>query len=187
MHNDIKKAKETLISGGIICYPTDTIWGIGCDATNKDAVEKLYKIKQRDTSKSMLILLDDLGKIPAYIAEIPDVAYDLIEITTEPLTVIFSGAKNLAPNLIADDGSIGIRIIDHPWCTKLLQQFKKPIVSTSANFSGYPSPSTFDKIDTGLLSQCDFVANYERDMPSKGKPSSIIKLGNGGEIQIIRR
>lgn len=187
MQNDIKTAKETLINGGIICYPTDTIWGIGCDATNPEAVEKLYNIKRRDTSKSMLILLDNIGKISSYVKEMPDIAYELIEVSSDPLTIIFSGAKNLAPNLIAADGSIGIRIVNHPWCTKLLQQFKKPIVSTSANFSGSKAPETFCDIDQDLLQQCDYVAKHDREYSIGNQPSAIIKLGIGGQIEIIRK
>ena len=187
MHNDIKQAKETLIKGGIICYPTDTIWGIGCDATNPEAVEKLYQIKQRDDSKSMLVILDDIGKIASYVEDMPDIAYDLLEVSTEPLTIIFSEAKNLAPNLIATDGSIGIRVIEHPWCKKLLQQFKKPIVSTSANFSKAMPSESFHQIDQKLLEKCDYVAEYERDATIGNKPSSIIKLGNSGQVEIIRK
>ncbi|ALO16288.1 L-threonylcarbamoyladenylate synthase [Salinivirga cyanobacteriivorans] len=186
MNEDIKKAKATLIAGGIICYPTDTIWGLGCDATNPEAVEKLFKIKKRDTSKSMLILLNDIGRVPSYIEEMPDVAYDLFETATSPLTLILPNAKNLAPNLIADDGSIAVRIIDHPWCNKLLQQFKKPIVSTSANFSGDSTAKIYDDISEQILSHCDYVAEYDRDNIISGKSSSIIKLGTGGEVEIIR-
>lgn len=188
MNQDIKNAKKALEQGGIICYPTDTIWGLGCDATNKEAVEKLYEIKKRDASKSMLMLVDNPGKVPSYIEEMPDVAYDLYETTTTPLTLILPGARNIAPNLIANDGTIGIRVVeDHPWLTKLLQQFKKPIVSTSANFSGQPSPGIFDEIDEKILEKCDYIAEYDRENTMAGKASSIIKLGTGGEIEIIRK
>lgn len=186
MHDDIKKAKKTLEQGGIICYPTDTIWGLGCDATNSEAVEKLYTIKKRDPAKSMLILLDDLGKVPSYIKEMPDIAYDLFEAADKPLTLILPGAKNLAPGLIAEDGTIGIRVVNHPWTTKLLQQFKKPVVSTSANFANTPAAKIFSEIDEQLLEQCDYVATYERENTMSGQASSIIKVGLGGEIQIIR-
>ncbi len=186
MHEDIKKAKEALINGEIICYPTDTIWGLGCDATNPEAVEKLFKIKKRDTSKSMLILLNDVGRIASYIEEMPEVAYDLYETATSPLTLILPKAKNLAPNLIADDGTIGVRIVDHPWCNKLLQQFKKPIVSTSANFTGDAPAKIYDEIDDQILDHCSYVAEYDRENMMAGKVSSIIKLGAGGEVEIIR-
>lgn len=187
MHEDIKKAKQTLIEGGIICYPTDTIWGLGCDATNKEAVEKLYQIKKRDPSKSMLVIVDDIGKISTYVKEMPDMAYDLLEATEKPLTLVLPNAKNLAENLIAHDGSIGIRVIDnHPWCTKLLKQFKKPIVSTSANFSGQKKARIFDDINPEILETVDYVAEFDRDNATPAEASSIIKLGINGEIEIIR-
>ncbi len=188
MNEDIKKAKIALEQGGVICYPTDTIWGIGCDATNEEAVEKLYKIKKRDTSQSMLILVNDLGKVPSYIEQMPDVAYDLLETSNTPLTLILPNARNIAPNLVADDGTIGIRVVeDHPWLTKLLQRFKKPIVSTSANFTGENTPAIYDEIDEDILKKCDYIADYDRENTMAGKASSVIKLGLGGEIEIIRK
>lgn len=187
MHEDIKKAKQTLEQGGVICCPTDTIWGLSCDATNKEAVEKLFKIKNRNSSKSMLILVDDIGKVPSYIKEMPDIAYDLLEASDKPLTLILPDAKNIAENLIAEDGTIGIRVVaDHSWLSKLLKQFKKPIVSTSANFSGAPSVQFFDEIDEELLEKVDYIAEYGRDDNSKNEASSIVKLGAGGEIEILR-
>jgi L-threonylcarbamoyladenylate synthase len=187
MHEDIKKAKQTLEQGGIICCPTDTIWGLSCDATNKDAVEKLFKIKNRNSSKSMLILVDDIGKVPSYIKEMPDIAYDLLEASEKPLTLILPDAKNLAANLVAEDGTIGIRVVEnHPWLTKLLKQFKKPIASTSANFSGETSVQFFNEIDEELLKKVDYVVEYGRDNDLPTEASSIIKLGAGGEIEIIR-
>src|SRR5690606_10955755 len=145
MHNEVKQtdinqALETLRHGGVILYPTDTIWGIGCDATNPDAVDKVFRLKGRDAAKSLIILLDSVGKLPSYVQEVPEIAYRLIEYTERPLTLVYSGAKNLAPNLLAGDGSVGIRIVDHPFCSPLLQRFRKPIVSTSANISGQPAP-----------------------------------------------
>src|SRR5690606_33402236 len=134
--SDIKQALEVLRAGGLILYPTDTLWGIGCDATNPAAVERVYQLKERDQSKSLIVLLDNENKLSGYVNEVPDVAYQLIEYTERPLTIVYSDAKNLAPNLIAKDGSIGIRIVNHPFCSPLLQRFRKPIVSTSANLSG---------------------------------------------------
>jgi L-threonylcarbamoyladenylate synthase len=187
MHEDIKKAKQTLIEGGIICHPTDTIWGLGCDATNKEAVEKLFNLKRRDPAKSMLIIVDDIGKISSYVKEVPDIAYDLLEATDKPLTLVLPHAKNLAENLIAEDGTIGIRVIaDHPWCTKLLKQFKKPIVSTSANFSGQKKAQIFDDIDPEILESVDYIAGFDRDNITRTEASAIIKLGINGEIEIIR-
>ncbi|HWK99092.1 MAG TPA: L-threonylcarbamoyladenylate synthase, partial [Parapedobacter sp.] len=140
---EINQALDTLRNGGLILYPTDTIWGIGCDATNPLAVDRVYKLKGREQAKSLLILLDSDHKLQSYVQEVPEVAYQLIEYTERPLTIVYSGAKNLAPNVLAPDGSIGIRIVQHPFCSALLQRFRKPIVSTSANLSGHPAPATF--------------------------------------------
>lgn len=186
MKEDIVKAVEVLMQGGIILYPTDTIWGLGCDATNEKAVERIYQIKKRSDQKCMLILLDNTAKIPAYVNQMPDLAWDLIELSTKPLTIIYSDAKNLAKNLIADDGSIGIRISNDEFNQKLIQRFKKPIVSTSANISGVPSPQTFDEISQQIIDSVDYVVKWKQDDISKTKPSSIIKLGNNGEVKIIR-
>lgn len=186
MEEDIKKACEILSKGGIIVYPTDTIWGIGCDATNEEAVKKIYAIKQRADSKSMLVLLDSSAKLDYYISDLPDIALDLIEISGKPLTIIYSGAKNLASNLIAEDGSIGIRITQESFSKELCRRFKKPIVSTSANISGKPSPANFSEIELAIISAVDYVVNYRQDDLTKSKPSSIIKLDTGGVLKIIR-
>ncbi len=186
MEEDIKKACEVLSNGGIILYPTDTIWGIGCDATNENAVKKVYKIKQRTDSKSMLVLLDSSAKIDYYISEFPDIALDLIELSDKPLTIIYSGAKNLASNIIAEDGSVGIRITQEKFSKELCRRFKKPIVSTSANISGKASPANFQEIDSALVNAVDYVVNYRQDDLAQSKPSSIIKLDKGGVVKIIR-
>lgn len=187
MKVDIDKSIEVLSTGGVILYPTDTIWGIGCDATNEKAVERIYKIKQRCDQKSMLILLDNQNKIPSYITEMPELAWDLIDLTETPLTIIYSGAKNLAPNLIAPDGSIGIRISNDEFNQKLIQKFRKPIVSTSANISGSPSPQHFDDISQEIIDAVDYAVEWKQDDLSKSQASSIIKLGINGDIQIIRK
>ncbi len=187
MQNDLIKALEVLEKGGIILYPTDTIWGIGCDATNEKAVEKIYRIKQRTDQKSMLILLDNSNKIPSYINEIPDIAWDLIELSEKPLTIIYSGVKNIANNLIAQDGSVGIRISNDPFNQKLIQNFRKPIVSTSANISGQTSPSNFAEISQEIIESVDYVVKWRQDDFSNSQASSIIKLEPNGEIQIIRK
>ncbi len=187
MNNDIIKAIEILQSGGIILYPTDTIWGIGCDATNVSAVEKIYKLKQRSDSKSMLVLVDMVYRIPQYIDSMPDIAWDLTELADKPLTIIYPNAKNLAKNLIAEDGSIGIRVSSDEFCQKLIQRFKKPIVSTSANISGEPSPSNFSEISGKIKESVDYIVEYRQNDFSKASPSGIIKLGLHGEIQIIRK
>jgi L-threonylcarbamoyladenylate synthase len=187
MNEDIKKAIEVLKQGGIILYPTDTIWGIGCDATNEEAVEKLYAIKQRDKSKSMLILLDNPIKLQTYIQEVPDIAWDLIDLTDKPLTIILDGAKNLATNLISNDGSIGIRITAEDFSRELCMRFRKPIVSTSANITGQPTPQSFNQIDPQILELVDYVVEYRQNEMSKQTPSSIIKLEANGNINIIRK
>jgi L-threonylcarbamoyladenylate synthase len=186
MIEDIKAALEVLQKGGVIVYPTDSIWGIGCDACNEAAVQRIYAIKNRVDSKSMLVLMENAALIDRYVAEVPDIAFDLIELTDKPLTIIFDGAKNLAGNLIAEDGSIGIRITSEEFSKELIRRFKRPIVSTSANISGKPSPACFNEIEQEILNSVDFVVNYRQDETKKATPSSIIKLGRGGEIKIIR-
>lgn len=187
MQNDIKKALEVLKSGGVILYPTDTIWGLGCDATNPEAVQKIYKIKKREDSKSMLVLMENPALLERYVDEVPEVAWDLVEISTTPLTVIYPGAKNLAANLIAGDGSVGIRFTKEDFTTRLLQRFRRPIVSTSANISGEKAPAFFDEISEDIKEQADYIVEFRQDDVIPSKPSSIIKLGPGGQIDIIRK
>jgi L-threonylcarbamoyladenylate synthase len=187
MTDDIKKALEVLKQGGIILYPTDTIWGLGCDATNAEAVKRIYSIKQRDDSKSMLVLMENPGFLSNYVNVVPEIAYDLIELTDKPLTIIYSGAKNLASNLISQDGSVGIRIASDDFCKNLISRFRKPIVSTSANISGNPAPANFSEIDDQIKNAVDYVVQYRQDDYSKSQASSIIKLGPNGEIEIIRK
>lgn len=186
LHEDLKKALEVLQNGGIILYPTDTVWGIGCDATNEQAVKRIYEIKQRADSKSMLVLLDKAPKLGNYIEEIPELAWDLIEMADKPTTIIYDGAKNLAANLIAENGSIGIRITSEAFTQKLIERYKKPIVSTSANISGEPTPKTFAEIDEKIKESVDYVVVYRQEETSLPAPSSIIKLAVNGEIKIIR-
>jgi len=187
MQDDIRKACEVLRNGGIILYPTDTIWGIGCDATNEEAVQRIYELKQRDDSKSMLVLLDNPTKLQTYVQDVPDIAWDLIELADKPLTLIYEGAKNLASNLIAPDGSIGIRITGELFSRELCKQFRKPIVSTSANVSGEKSPSRFSQIQSAIKSGVDYIVTYRQKDQSEAKPSGIVKLGKNGTIQIIRK
>jgi L-threonylcarbamoyladenylate synthase len=187
MNNDIKKAVEVLRSGGVILYPTDTIWGLGCDATNKEAVDKIYRIKQRDDSKSMLVLIDNPAKLNSYIDTVPEIAWDLIDVSDKPLTIIYPGAKNLADNLVADNGTIGIRITNEEFSRNLCQRFRLPLVSTSANISGRPAPGNFNEIEQEIIDQVDYVVEYRQDDLSKAAPSGIIKLGVSGEITVIRK
>ena len=172
--------------GGVILYPTDTIWGIGCDATNEAAVRRVYQIKQRSDSKAMLVLVDSPVKVDFYVQDVPEVAWDLIEVADKPLTIIYSGARNLASNLIAEDGSVGIRVTNEEFSKRLCQQFRKAIVSTSANISGQPSPANYSEITEELKSMVDYVVGYRQEEMGHPKPSSIIKLDKGGVIKIIR-
>lgn len=187
MQEDIKKACEVMQNGGIILYPTDTVWGIGCDATNEEAVKKIFALKQRDDNKSMLVLLDNPVKLQNYVTDLPEIAWDLIELTDKPLTIIYDGARNLAPALIAADGSIGIRITDELFSRELCKRFRKPIVSTSANLSGTPSPTRFSQIRKEIKEGIDYVVAYRQKEQAEAKTSSIIRLGRNGTIQILRK
>ncbi len=187
MQNDIVRALEVLKAGGTILYPTDTVWGIGCDATNESAVEKIYKIKQRNERKGMLILMENPALLERYVDDVPEIAWDLTEVATTPLTVIYQNAKNLAKNLVAEDGSIGIRFTKEAFTTQLLQRFRKPVVSSSANISGAKSPSFFSEISEVLKNQVDYIVEYRQNDFTPYQPSSIIKLGSGGKIDIIRK
>ena len=186
LKEEVRKACEILKNGGIILYPTDTIWGIGCDATNEAAVKRVYKLKHREDSKAMLVLLDDVGKLASYV-EVPDVAYELLEVNDKPMTIIYPNAKNLAKNLIAQDRTIGIRITSEAFTKALIYRFRKPIVSTSANISGEPSPRCFAEISDAVKTAVDYVVDFRQEELTNPAPSSIIKLGVGGEIQIIRK
>ncbi|MEI7596401.1 MAG: L-threonylcarbamoyladenylate synthase [Bacteroidota bacterium] len=185
--NEIDKAIEVLNNGGTIIYPTDTIWGIGCDATNPKAVEKIYNIKQRTDSKSLIILIDEEKKLHDYVNTIPEMAWELIDISTSPLTIIYEKAMKLAPNLIPADGSIAIRITKDPFCRELIKKFKKPITSTSANISGEKSPSNYSEIDESFLKQADYVVNLRRNEKGNAKASSIIKIFENGQFELIRK
>ncbi|HET8830415.1 MAG TPA: L-threonylcarbamoyladenylate synthase [Pelobium sp.] len=187
LKEEINKALEVLKNGGLILYPTDTVWGIGCDATNQEAVAKIYALKRREDSKSMITLLDTDNKLQSYVSEVPDVAYDLIEYTEKPLTIIYSGAKNLASNLVNADGSIGIRIPKHEFCQQLIQRFRKPIVSTSANISGESTPGNFSEISPEIIEGVDYVIDLEQMSSEKKQPSTIMKLEPGGKFVFIRK
>ena len=186
MIEDIKKACEVLQAGGLILYPTDTIWGIGCDATNEEAVRKVYELKKRMDNKAVLVLTDSTAKLNMYVSDIPDIAWDLIEVADKPLTIIYTHAKNLAPNLLGEDGSVGIRITKEDFSRRLCERFRKPLVSTSANISGESAPKNFQEISDIIKNGVDYIVKYRQDDMSQVKPSNIIKLGDGGVIQIIR-
>jgi len=185
--DDIVKAVEVLRSGGIILYPTDTIWGIGCDATNPVAVNRIYEIKQRQDTKSMLILMENPNLLNSYISEVPEIAWELIEVADTPLTIIYPTAKNLAANLLAQDGSVGIRITNEAFTQQLIQRFRKPVVSTSANISGQKAPQNFVEISDEIKKSVDFIVSFRQDDLTRSNPSGIIKLGVGGQIEVIRK
>jgi len=184
---DIKNAVEVLRKGGVILYPTDTVWGIGCDATNAEAVARVYKIKQRDDSKAMICLVDSDARLQRYVRNVPAVAWELLDCADKPLTVILDGAVNLAPNLVADDGSIALRITKEEFSRELCFRFQKALVSTSANISGEPAAQNYRDISEEILSQVDYVCWSRRQEHKPHTPSSIVKLAADGQVRIIRK
>lgn len=184
---DIRKAVEVLRKGGVILYPTDTVWGIGCDATNSEAVKRVYDIKQRDDSKALICLVDSDARLQRYIRKVPDVAWQLLDCCDKPTTVILDGAINLAENLIAEDGSVGIRITQEPFSKELCFRFQKALVSTSANISGEPAAQNYPDIDPKIIEAVDYVCWSRRQEHKPHKPSSIIKLTEDGQVTIIRK
>ncbi|MBL7112622.1 MAG: threonylcarbamoyl-AMP synthase [Bacteroidales bacterium] len=186
MKEDIHKSHQVLKEGGIILYPTDTIWGLGCDATNADAVARIYRIKKREDTKSMLVLVDGEDKLYRYITRVPDMAIEISRIADKPTTIIYPGVVDLAENLIAEDQTMGFRITFDPFCQQLIRNFGKPVVSTSANISGENPPANFSKISDEIKSAVDYVVRWRQNETRKGEPSSIIKIGINNEIQIIR-
>ena len=193
----IDEAVKVLREGGVILYPTDTVWGIGCDATNEKAVARVFEIKRRSEAKSLVLLACDLDMVAKYIKEIPSIAIDLVEVNDAPMTIIYPGAQYLAPNAVAEDGSVGIRIPLVPeeeagtlkgadFTRELVRRLRKPLVSTSANISGEPTPANFSEISEEIKNAMDYVVPKNVDNGSTGRPSQIIKLGLGGEVEIIR-
>ncbi len=185
-NTEIKNALEILKNGGLILYPTDTVWGIGCDASNPDAVKKVYNLKQREDSKALICLVADDRMLKKYVKQVPVAAQNIIDVTDKPTTIIYDEAQNLAENLIADDGSIAIRIPDDDFCFWLSRKFNGAIVSTSANISGEPTPKSFKEIAPEVLKGVDYVVNLQREKICD-KPSSIIKLSNNGVVKVIRK
>ena len=182
----LAEALRVLREGGIILYPTDTVWGLGCDATNAAAVSRIYEIKQRDDAKSLVLLASDLDMVARYVKEIPSIAVDLVEVNDAPMTIIYPGAQYLAPNAVAEDGSVGIRIPQNEFCVQLVRKLRRPLVSTSANISGEPTPSCFAEISQEIVSAVDYVVPAALERDSTGRASQIIKLGLRGEVEIIR-
>ena len=183
---DLDEAVETLRRGGIILYPTDTIWGIGCDATNEEAVRRIYDLKRREDSKSMLVLVSDTYQVERLVQEVPEVAFDLMELAVRPITIVYSGASGVAPSLLGEGDSLGIRQTQELFSSALCKRLRRPIVSTSANISGEPSPLFFSGISPEIIAGVDYVVRYRREDETPREPSQIIKLGPTGEVQILR-
>lgn len=187
IEDDIRNAVETMRKGGVILYPTDTVWGIGCDATNAQAVAKVYEIKRRADSKAMICLVDSDARVQRYVRNVPNVAWELFDCADKPTTIVLDGAVNLAPNLIAEDGSIAIRITKEDFSKQLCYRFQKPIVSTSANISGEPTAQNFMDISQEIIDAVDYVCWSRRQEHKPHKPSSIIRLREDGQVEIIRK
>ena len=186
MEKEILAALEVLRAGGLILYPTDTVWGIGCDATNAEAVEKIYALKQSQNKTSMIVLCRDADMIVRYVNKAPGIASEVMEMSEKPLTLILEGAVGVAANLIPEEGTLGVRVPNHDFCQQLLRKFGKPIVSTSANISGAPAPRCFSEISEEIKKAVDYICTSRQDEPPTQTASSIIKLGAGGEVTIIR-
>ena len=186
INTEVHNAFEVIKNGGIILYPTDTVWGIGCDATNPEAIAKIYALKQREDSKSMIVLMNGDKMMYNVFSAIPDLAWDLWDLSEKPTTLILDNPRNIAENLIAADKTLGVRIIKEPFCFKLLERMKKPIVSTSANISGTETPKTFKEISPEIIKGVDYVVNLQRDKVCKN-PSTIIKLSLDNQVKVIRK
>lgn len=186
MNEEIQKAFEVIQQGGIILYPTDTVWGIGCDATNPEAIKKIYALKKREESKSMIVLMNGEKMIYNVFKDIPEVAWQILDLSEKPTTLILDKPRNVAPNIIADDQSLAVRIVKEPFCYKLMERMKRPLVSTSANVSGQPTPKSFKEISPEIIKGVDYVVNLHREKICD-KPSTIIKLTLDSKVKIIRK
>lgn len=185
MTEEINNAISVLRDGGLILYPTDTVWGIGCDATNEEAVSKVYKLKEREDSKALICLVANDAMLERHVTEVPEVAYDIMDLSTKPTTIVYDNPKGVSKNLIAEDQTLAIRVASDKFCQYLINKFKKPIVSTSANISGEPSPKQFSEISEAILQGVDYVVNLNREKISS-TPSAIIKLTSDGIVKVIR-
>lgn len=186
MKEEIHKAIEVLKSGGLILYPTDTIWGIGCDATNKEAVQKIYDLKQRVDTKSLIIIIANDRMLNYHVKDVPELAWDIVDISNKPTTIIYQDGKNVAPNVVAEDNTIAIRMIKEGFAHQLAFNFRKPIVSTSANISGDSTPFSFSEISNHIKENVDFIVNSKFDTGNK-KPSALIRLELDGNIEVLRK
>lgn len=184
--DDINNALEILRKGGVILYPADTVWALGCDATNSKAVQRIIEIKKRKKQQGMLVLLENINLVSSYIDDLPDVAFDIMELAVKPTTIVFEKAKNIALNLLDSNGNIGIRITTEPFTQQLIQRFRKPVVLSSANISGQASPENFAQIPEEIKQAVDYTVNYRQNETQSHRSSSIIQLGSGGLVKIIQ-
>ena len=182
----MEKALAALRSGGVILYPTDTVWGLGCDATNAEAVDRIYRLKRSENKKSMLVLCASADMVVRYVNRAPGIAFEVMEMATSPLTLILPGATGVAANLIPDEGTLGIRVPDHEFCRRMLRALQRPVVSTSANISGEATPAGLQEVSREIIDGVDFVVNPRFEGKPTRKASSIIAFGEGGEVRIIR-
>lgn len=183
---DLQNAVECLKQGGIILYPTDTIWGIGCDARNSEAVKRIYELKKRSDSKSMLVLVNNESALERIIDDVPEIAYGLLEAAVNPLTIIYDSATGVSPELLAEDGSVGIRITREKFSSELCRCLRAPVVSTSANVSGQKAPAVFNEISDEIKKGVDYIVSYRQNENTPSKPSNIIKVSAGGIVKVIR-
>ncbi|MCH5245007.1 MAG: threonylcarbamoyl-AMP synthase [Muribaculaceae bacterium] len=184
---DLREAVETLRRGGVILYPTDTVWGLGCDATCSEAVRRIYEIKRRADSKALITLVGDVTDLYRYVSDVPDIALSLIELSAKPLTIVYDKGVNLAPELLSADGSVGIRVSRERFSSQLCRKLRRPVVSTSANRSGEATPAIFDEISPEIRAAVDYVVSYRQDDRRQAVPSSVIKLGSDSTVKIIRQ
>lgn len=185
--DDIRLACEALRRGELILYPTDTVWGIGCDATRSDAVKKIFELKQRADNKALIVLVDDVNILNRYVDEIPEVAFDLIELSEKPITIVYDRGRNLAPELLGEDGSVGMRVTHENFSQRLCKAFRKPIVSTSANISGMPTPIIFNQISDEIKGAMGYIVSARQNEQTPHAPSSVVKLSSNGTIKILRK
>ena len=183
---EIQRVVDELLVGNVILYPTDTVWGIGCDASNPEAVKKIYALKQREESKSMIVLMNGEKMMYTVFKDIPEVAWQILDLSEKPTTLILDNPRNVAPNIIAEDKTLGVRIVKEPFCFKLMERMKRPLVSTSANISGMFTPKSFKEISPEILKGVDYVVNLHHDKICD-KPSTIIKLTNDSQVKVIRK
>ncbi|WP_026915495.1 L-threonylcarbamoyladenylate synthase [Christiangramia portivictoriae] len=186
MEQEVRNCIDVLKKGGIILYPTDTVWGIGCDATNANAVDKIFQLKKREESKALICLVSNFKMLEQYVEDVPETAYDILKYAKKPTTIIYDKPVHIAENLVSEDDSLGIRVVRDTFCSDLIKKLKRPLVSTSANISGQPTPQSFDQITPQILKGVDYVVNLQRSKKSP-KPSAIIKLSNNGQVSVIRK